>query len=1101
MDKRTGIFLSALFLTSVLLARPAAPKTERTHRSSIDAIPGTLTSIFSLQNDSRLHNSITKAVPESSLVYSRQDLPSGFIVTQVHSCPPPRLLVPSVHLEIADLTSVSVPKIQFSKQFSIPLDWSPPFTPTMVLEKDTPTSTQVYKENNISHQKCLQRAYFELDKVQSMTSPLKGFQIDQSVLYTFTYPTYKKPKKAFSFRGSSIDLTSAATIPKYSHYVPDAFDPIYPDLQESHVALSEHICNGLPIIVRIPPPQLQLTAYDIPFHAIAFNTQAITHPKITLKPRHLPVAVDHGFSTHPLKDASLHTLNPHMQPEKTYSFSLSETDHTIPIFYNSITIPSLPVDTCLAHQAAQSMLRHPTAHRVILHAFKNPQITAKAPSLQSKIKHVATDAELDYSYSPNAESSQYLTLLEAENKQPFTLDSLPLSIAFPTLNDLGFIFKKEHLLPVVTSLSPDHFPKYCPSTVNRHALIEMTDMPLSHLVKNIKRSSTPACMRPHLIEDACPEWIHQSVHLPTIVLEPSPSIIPVFAVNNAPDPRALYRYSKTLPKVRLASLAFHSDLIETIELPYEVTIIAATPKSSFFLPSKEILTENTIRCETYGDLLPGCPLLTTQYRLPVDHLDLATHLILATDPILHPASSRDIAAQLQASLIVEANHQQTMSKKRLTSDEYIRKYGYFPTPEASVLAVATTATPSPMFLDPLPSIEPYLWTDPSLSEDIASHINFAEKKHQRRSDILNRKHRVTATNLARIPTLFDLETTSLNQEFSTSVSWAPKAEDGKYLFAITVKPIENTHFERLEQNIYFVIDNTQSINKAKAAAYKSAILRALPYVHKADTFNIFTIDDALHAMSATNLTSASGTKALVHEYLDKQKFFHPYKTSNVYAQLLNFTKALAQAPGLHTVFFFTDGSSLLDLSKTLTDIHALIDANKTTFNLYPVCVGNDNHTSFIQMLSTLQRGEVMHSATMAAFPRKFAGFVKKLQTPIARDLHAIVMPTDPNAHCKLFSESPRLPAFYSGKPLVIYGETDTLSDLNLMIQGRFGSSFVNITKKIAFTQNAQVTATFRKEGARFQAATYFLEFLQSKETEPLAKTNSLIMRYGGRKLL
>ncbi|HPE85637.1 MAG TPA: hypothetical protein PLO43_05625, partial [Chlamydiales bacterium] len=135
MDKRTGIFLSALFLTSVLLARPAAPKTERTHRSSIDAIPGTLTSIFSLQNDSRLHNSITKAVPESSLVYSRQDLPSGFIVTQVHSCPPPRLLVPSVHLEIADLTSVSVPKIQFSKQFSIPLDWSPPFTPTMVLEK------------------------------------------------------------------------------------------------------------------------------------------------------------------------------------------------------------------------------------------------------------------------------------------------------------------------------------------------------------------------------------------------------------------------------------------------------------------------------------------------------------------------------------------------------------------------------------------------------------------------------------------------------------------------------------------------------------------------------------------------------------------------------------------------------------------------------------------------------------------------------------------------------------------------------------------------------------------------------------------------------
>ena len=1099
MEKRSGALLSVLIMSTALLAELAAPKRDRQHQSSIDNISVQFPSQL-LKQESLLPGYTKKALREPVTFSFDAWMPPHFVITKPHSYKTRPLFVPYIDFKIAT-THPRKPKSHLTKHISIKKTWSPPVSTFHNHDPNLRESAPIaFLEKNQTPSHLIDHQISPCIVSHKSISDVSNFNLAPTPSFTFTSPAYQKPPAPYRFFFSPIQLHANNDSAYAWQENTLKFTSPNPSNQLATLGIANHSVKDLIITQTQSPSPIVHSTCAVPFETLAHSSHAHHMPTAKFHKNQLPISVLEGQSILPIDDAPLVFSSPRMQPEKIHSMPLDSRSHILSVTDSTVTPSPIVVIDKFACDDAQSLLRELPIHRPQTYCFKKQPVFAPIPAIDKQLQILPQDPLLKSTLTATTQAAVF-AIHQTDQIKPLSLGMVALSFTLPTLDESGFTIKKDHFKPDITALNLQDYPKYHRSTVNLQAILELNDMPLAQLVKSSRPLFAPAYSRPRSIEPDNFEWINQDVHLKTLILGSTPSQIPTFFVSNAPDPRALYHFSTSTLTAPLQKHSFQSELISAIELPAEKAPVMQQPKTPAFLPSMELCAVNSIPPTTCTSFDASASFPTQMKAYHFDRLNFADSLITTTDPLLHPASAKSLTAQLQATLVADANHQQALAKKRLTPDQYIRKYGHFPTPEKHTLSISSHKPIPPISLEPIPDGAPYLWEDPSLVEDISAHTDFAERRHQRRSDKLNRRHRVTAANLARIPSLFELETATLNHEFTTRVSWQPKTTEGKYLFSITVQPTPNTHFERLQQNVYFIIDNSTSINKGKATAYKSAITRALPYIHKEDLFNIFVIDDDLHALSPSNLSVSQSTKTLARDYLEKQRFFHPYKTSNVYAQLNKLCKTLENVPGLHTIYLFTDGESLLDMHKNLSDMHTLITSNKSIFNIYPTCVGGDNHISFIQMLATLQRGEVMHCPTIAPFPRKFAGFVKKHQQPIARDLHAIVMPTDPTANCKLFTESPRLPTFYTNKPLVIYGETDTLSDINLMIQGRFGSSFVNVSKKITFDQNTTNSATFRAQGARFQAATYFLEFLQTKDSEPLAKTNALLLRYGGTKLL
>ena len=665
---------------------------------------------------------------------------------------------------------------------------------------------------------------------------------------------------------------------------------------------------------------------------------------------------------------------------------------------------------------------------------------------------------------------------------PFILQPLPLTLALPTIETSQFqlrdgfhalitlpaIHKKAKILPALRA----HFPF---STV------------ASNQLQLDGHQSRKAHLRPHQIDHAV-QAVQLQISIRPIVLDGHHVKIPSFTYASTLVPNQLQISTKHTPYIHKAttfkSLIGH-ELITSLD---PNAIKASSPKTARHQFHLRRIKTSRLRLES-GDV----KMLEIEKPNPFGfstfntiHFDSMEHFC-SIPTILHPASGHHAKTQVQLALIHNAKKRHLPVK-----EHYIRKFGHMPTFEAyaaPTLENHTIASPR------LPSIEPtkpYLWQ--SIDEPLALKAcskqlqNFQDKQGSN----LNRSYRLISANLSGLPTLYDLDTSSQTSEFSANVSWIPQTQGKRYLFAVAVKPSETARFNRIQQHIHFVIDNSQAIDKSKLNAYKNAILRALPYIQKGDTFNISHYDDDLAHFSPTPLPVTSTTKAAARNYLNGLKLYHPFQKTNTYQLLNALAKNLESQAGMHTVFLFTDGQTLTHLPKKCEDAKNLLSLNKSSFNLYPVCVGGNNQFNHVRLLSTLQRGHTFHSQSLVAFPRKFATFVKKTSQTIARDVHVVAMHEDANRSIQLISESPRLPSMFKDQPLIIYGETDSLEPFSLMIQARFSQSYVNIHKKLTFDPKP-TTNTMQFEQFYFdKAASKLNAFYEIPSRESLELGNSIL---------
>ncbi len=334
--------------------------------------------------------------------------------------------------------------------------------------------------------------------------------------------------------------------------------------------------------------------------------------------------------------------------------------------------------------------------------------------------------------------------------------------------------------------------------------------------------------------------------------------------------------------------------------------------------------------------------------------------------------------------------------------------------------------------------------------------------------------------------------TEWNEDFSVDLKFLQKEDDNGYIFSITLNPAFDISQYSLKQNIYFIIDRSNSVQKHRFAVFKRAVLKALASMQNSDAFNIYVIDKKVTKFTSSPLRVNMKAIQAAEEFLDKQDAGTLFAGSDIYASLDKILPEIGSVDEMHTAILLTDGNTLHNSPKQQQVLAKWLDKNSGKLSLYTAAVGQKNNLLMLDMLSTISGGKLLYSDTHASFPRKLAKLILDLKNPVAKDLIIAALPEYEDAHIQFYSASGHLPSLFGNQPYVIYGYIDEPCNFDLVIQGRHGDEWIAIKKTVSFSEGQKGTRQLEKQWKAQQANLCYAKFLREGKTAHLKEAREIL---------
>ncbi|MBX3718390.1 MAG: VWA domain-containing protein [Parachlamydiales bacterium] len=337
--------------------------------------------------------------------------------------------------------------------------------------------------------------------------------------------------------------------------------------------------------------------------------------------------------------------------------------------------------------------------------------------------------------------------------------------------------------------------------------------------------------------------------------------------------------------------------------------------------------------------------------------------------------------------------------------------------------------------------------------------------------------------------------TSWNDDFNIDLKFLPNEEGSGYIFSVALKPNFDLSEYSLKQNIYFIIDRSNSVQKHRFAVFKRAVLKALASMQNCDAFNIYLIDKSVTKFTSTPLRVTQKAIKAAEEFLDKQDAGTMFAGSDIYGSLEKILPEFESANEFHTAILLTDGNTLHNTPKQQHVLGKWLEKNSGKISLYTAAVGQKNNLLMLDLLSSISGGKLLYSDTHASFPRKLAKLILDLKNPVAKDLMIAAVPQYPDAHIEFYPASSHLPSLYAGHPYMIYGYIDEPCNFDLIIQGRHGEEWIAIKKNVSFIEGEKGTRNLEKQWKAQKANLCYSKFLKEgknahlKDAKEILKTN------------
>ena len=342
-----------------------------------------------------------------------------------------------------------------------------------------------------------------------------------------------------------------------------------------------------------------------------------------------------------------------------------------------------------------------------------------------------------------------------------------------------------------------------------------------------------------------------------------------------------------------------------------------------------------------------------------------------------------------------------------------------------------------------------------------------------------------------LPTLAELDTSSYSDSFDADLVFLPR-EEGGYIFALTLIPKPELAMPRLKQHFTFLIDKSNSIQQGRLHATKGAIHKALGELSSEDTFNIVAFDSKIEKMSPYSLPCVGKSFAIAEEFLEKIQLGSFFSSTDLMKPLLTTVPSLVPNDELHTVILLTDGETLVKKTAQKALLHDWTQYNRGRVALYALGLNSDSHMATLDTATVFNKGKLSNAPTNRGLKRKLLKMIKNVQNPIAKNIACKAISRAPQAKVQIYPKSTQLPPLYVDQPYVILGESETLDDFILFVQGRLKDRWLNIKKTISFLNARKGNKSLKQEWALQCAYDLYERYVRDDDPKHLAEAATLL---------
>ncbi|MBS0653912.1 MAG: VWA domain-containing protein, partial [Verrucomicrobia bacterium] len=195
--------------------------------------------------------------------------------------------------------------------------------------------------------------------------------------------------------------------------------------------------------------------------------------------------------------------------------------------------------------------------------------------------------------------------------------------------------------------------------------------------------------------------------------------------------------------------------------------------------------------------------------------------------------------------------------------------------------------------------------------------------------------------------------TSWNDDFNVDLKFLPDEEGNGYIFSVALKPNFDLSEYSLKQNIYFIIDRSNSVQKHRFAVFKRGVLKALASMQNCDAFNIYVVDKSVTKFTSTPLRVTPKAIKAAEEFLEKQEAGTMFAGSDIYGSLEKILPEIDSTDQIHTAILLTDGNTLHNTPKQQHVLGKWLEKNSGKISLYTAAVGQKNNLLMLDLLSSI----------------------------------------------------------------------------------------------------------------------------------------------------
>jgi Ca-activated chloride channel family protein len=332
----------------------------------------------------------------------------------------------------------------------------------------------------------------------------------------------------------------------------------------------------------------------------------------------------------------------------------------------------------------------------------------------------------------------------------------------------------------------------------------------------------------------------------------------------------------------------------------------------------------------------------------------------------------------------------------------------------------------------------------------------------------------------------------MSEYFDSELVFLPREDGPGYIFALTVIPRPDLHLPKIRQHVTFLIDRSNSIQRERLAATKSAVQKAVEELYPDDTFNVIVFDSKLEKLFPSSVPADADHFEQAEMSLKKITLGSFFSPADPYKALFLTIPMIVQDDELYTAILITDGESLAKKNIQRSLLQDWTYQNGGRVSLYSLGMGADQHLATIDAACAFNKGRLISSTTHRGLKRKLLKLMKNIRAPVAKNITCKAISRSPKTTIELFPKSHTAPHLFLDHPYVIVGSTDSLDDFILFVQGRLKGQWLNIKKPISFLNAKRGGNTLRAEWALQRAYQKYAEYVRDDNPAHLTEARALL---------